>query len=1329
MGTIDSIDIQQEVRSSYLDYAMSVIVARALPDLRDGLKPVQRRILYGMWRLNLKHNTKFAKAARIVGSIMGYYHPHGDAPIYEALVRMAQDFSLRYPLIVGQGNFGCFTGDTKVQLVDGCALSFRELVKEARQGKKHYTYTYNFNTKRIEIAQIQTPRKTKQNAQLMRVTLDNGEEIRCTPDHRFMLRDGSYRQAKDLQPQDSLMPLYLRLSTKEDDPHVVEYEMVRQPLSSLWEYTHRLSDVWNIAHGIYDTSAGKIRHHVDFNKRNNNPDNIRRLVWEAHWRAHYEFTSTRHRIDAEYRRKLAEGRKAYYALPETKEKIAKRMAQWNKEMWQDPKYRLKKIREIMLMWENPGHKERMASLASQRLIRKWQQTEFRESVSAKKSQEMKEKWQDLKYRRFWHIKTQEISRKIWENPNHRKLISGLMKLRWQDEEYRSARSLWAKALWKDPSYRAKFPREHFVNAAKKLWQGSAWRASHTQRIKNLWNDHAFREKIIARTSEASRKRIERDPEYMSRLSEKAKAALHLKWQNPEYKAQVVRSKILGFVSKLSSKHQLVTPTLYEKERTHNGVPSIKRALTYFSNFKAIIEDAKLHNHKVLKVEFLPQKEDVYDLTIEESHNFALAAGVFVHNSIDGDPPAQQRYTEAKLSRIAEELLEEIDKETVTWKDTFDGTKKEPEFLPAKLPQLLLNGAQGIAVGMTTNMPPHNLSELVDALIYLLAHPNASLEKLLEFIKGPDFPTAGTIYDQEAIRIAYTTGRGAIPMRAKAQIKEQKSGKFIVVSELPYQVNKSDLITEIADLVRAGKIEGIQDVIDGSRKDDINIVIELKRAGQPQKVLNQLYHHTRLQKNFNVLMIALVDGIEPRVLSLPEMLRAHIAHRQLIIRKRTEFELRQAKERAHILEGLVLALAHIDEVIAVIKKSPSKEQAGLNLQQQFALSELQAQAILQMRLQTLAALEREAIARELAERKALIAQLEAILASQEKINSLIKEELAQAKKQFGGERKTQVLAEALGQFSATDLIPQERALILLTRNGYLKRFSPKALQAQGRGGVGVTGITLGDNDQMFKSLSCWTHDDLLFFSGDGKLFRMKVYDIPEKSRTAKGDGLYEFIEPAAPICEMSILPAKESERAGAFLVIMSKKGLTKKVALNAFARIPKKGIKVMNVGQGDACLTAMVAGAQSQLLGLTAKGQALRFSLAEIRPMGRQAAGVRGMRVKEGDELVQLIHINKPDDRIVLITEKGYGKTIKASSFSLHHRGTSGMKALTVAPRTGNLKVVLRIPEETQNLYINSTQGKTIKINVSGLPLLGRTAQGVRLIRLKEGDKVASGILL
>ena len=721
---------------------------------------------------------------------------------------------------------------------------------------------------------------------------------------------------------------------------------------------------------------------------------------------------------------------------------------------------------------------------------------------------------------------------------------------------------------------------------------------------------------------------------------------------------------------------------------------------------------------------------VYEALVRMAQDFSLRYplinGQGNWGSVDGDPPAAQRYTEAKLAAISDEFLEEIDKETVTWRDNFDGTKKEPEFLPAKLPNLLLNGAQGIAVGMATNIPPHNLRELVDALVYLLSHPKAQIDDILPFIKGPDFPTAGIIYDSQAIKQAYAMGRGAIPIRARVEIKE---GKYIVVSELPYQVGKAVLISEIADLIREGKREGIQDIIDGSRKGAINIVIELKRGIQAEKVLNQLYHHTRLQRNFNVLIIALVDGIEPRLLSLLDLLRIYLSHRELMVRRRTEFDLKEAQKRAHILEGLALALSHIDAVIQLIKSSKSKEEAKTSLQKEFRLSDVQAQAILEMRLQSLAKLEREAITKELDEKYSVMKELKSILETPKKIQDIIKKEFLDLKERFGDKRKTEVFSSPLSEFHAQDLIPQERILIILTKEGYIKRISPKTFQIQARGGVGINGIALSQGDMVTKTVGAWTHDDLFFFSRDGKLFHMKAYEIPEKPRTAKGEGLYEFFQSSSPISEVSVLPAAKREGKETFLTVISKKGLIKKVSLNSFSRISKRGVRVMRVGQGDECISTRITHPRSEVIVVSSQGKALKFSLGEIRQIGREAGGVRGIRLRQGDEVIEMVTVASPHDHLLFITDQGFGKKVRGGSFSLHHRGTSGMKALTITSRTGKLKIALFISPESKNLFINSIEGKTIKMSVNQIPLLGRAAQGVRLIRLKEGDKVASALLL
>jgi len=584
IGKVQKRPITEEMKESYLDYAMSVIISRALPDVRDGLKPVQRRILYSMWEEGLKSSAKFRKSATVVGACLGRYHPHGDIPVYDALVRMAQDFSLRYPLIQGQGNFGCFTKDTKVRLTDGRNLSFKELVEEAEKGKRNFTFTFNPFTRKIEIAEIKNPRKTRRNEKIIEITLDNGEKIKCTLDHLFMLRDGTYKKAKDLKINDSLMPLYLKLYDGKEDKNLKGYEIVYQPFLNKWEFVYYLKDKWNLV---------------------------------------------------------------------------------------------------------------------------------------------------------------------------------------------------------------------------------------------------------------------------------------------------------------------------------------------FNNFSSLLEEAKNYNHRVIKIRFLRKREDVYDLTIKPWHNFALSAGIFVHNSLDGDPPAAQRYTECKLSKIAEEMLYDIEKETVPWVDNYDGTRKEPSVLPAKIPQLILNGCMGIAVGMATNIPSHNLSELVDAIIYKIDNPNATTEDLFNFIQGPDFPTGGIIYDRKGMISAYSTGKGPITMRAKTEIVESKKGRFqIIITEIPYGVNKAGLVERIAELVKNKKIQGIRDIRDESDKEGIRVVIDLKPDIAPQQVLNRLFKLTDLQKVFHLNMLALVDGIQPQVLSLPRLIEEFIKHRQEVVTRRTQFDLNCAKHRAHILEGLKKASGFIEMIFTI-----------------------------------------------------------------------------------------------------------------------------------------------------------------------------------------------------------------------------------------------------------------------------------------------------------------------------------------------------------------------------------------------------------------------------
>lgn len=1334
IGKIQQREIVEEMRESYLDYAMSVIVSRALPDVRDGLKPVHRRILYSMHEMGLGHTAKFRKCAAIIGDTLAKYHPHGDIAVYDSLVRMAQNFSLRYPLVDGQGNFGCFTGDTKVQLTDGRQLSFIELVEEEKLGNKNYTYTYNKDTQKIEIARIEKPRLTKRKTGLVRVILDNGGEIKCTPNHKFLLRDGSYKEARDLTSNTSLMPIYNRFSTKKEDPNIIGYEMVYQPILNEWEYTHHLSDEWNLNHGIYIRSSGKIRHHADFNKKNNNPDNIKRLQWKEHWRIHYKFTSHKHKTDPEYRRKLAEGRTAYYANPEVKKKISERLAERNRKMWKDPTYREQKLLNLQKLWDNQDYKERMRVLSSNNLKQRWTQEWFRKTVGEHKSHEMKQRWQNPEYRKFWEKRTKEISQKLWSDPKHRQYISDTMKKRWEDKELRSKQSELSKILWKNPDYRNKYSKEHFRNAAKKLWENSATRELHREKLKRQWQNPSFRERVISAISERSLKRQIENPEFMKRLTDRAKTVLHAKWQNPEYKRLIIRKKILSYVSNLFTEYKEVTPEIYERERTNNYIPRLKKSLNYFSDFKEIITQAKQYNHKVISVEYLLEKEDVYDLTIGITHNFALADGVFVHNSIDGDSAAAYRYTEARMSRIAEELLRDIEKDTVDFRPNYDGTREEPIVMPSVVPNLLLNGTLGIAVGMATNIPPHNLGEVLDALIHLINHPKTSPDEIMELIKGPDFPTGGIIFNEKEIRETYSAGKGAILNRGKAEIQEGDKGQQIIISEIPYQVNKSELIEKMAALVQEKKLEGIKDMRDESDREGLRIAIDLKADAHPQKILNTLYKHTDLEKTFHLNMLALVDGIQPQVLSIKDVLEEFIKHRDIVVIRRTKFDLARAKERIHILEGLKKALDHIDRVIATIKKSRDKEDAHEQLRKKFSLSDIQATAILEMRLQTLAGLERQKIDDELKEKMALARELEALLKDPGKIKEKIKEEFSELKKKYGDERKTSVVKSSPREILEEDLIPEEEAVVVLTRSGYIKRIKPESYKAQRRGGKGLIGMETKEEDVVQHLLTCNTHSNLLFFTDAGKVYQVRTYEIPEGSRTSKGKIIFNVLSLGQNEHITSILCVKvqDSKKKAVsdqknYVVMTTKNGIIKKVEASSFESVRRNGLIAIALRGDDELRWTQLTRGSDELILATKQGQAIRFSEKDVRPMSRQAGGVGAIRLKKKDEVVGMDVVRKEQiaaGKLLVIMENGFGKQTLLKQFKKQRRAGSGIKAAKITPKTGELVNARIIRDEEDELIAISQKGQVIRTSLSAVPVLGRATQGVRIMRL-ENDKVAS----
>jgi DNA gyrase subunit A len=959
------VELEHEMRQAYLDYSMSVIVARALPDVRDGLKPVQRRILYTMLEEGLRNDRPFRKSANVVGVVMAKYHPHGDVPIYDALVRLAQDFAARYPLVQGQGNFGCFTGDTKVELYNGEQKPFTELVEMAHKGLRAEIFTVDPH-RNVRIKPLRAPRLVRRNDPVVKVTLESGAEIVCTPDHRFMLRDGTYREGQQLKAKDQLMPF---------------------SRSAIPERLHR-------------TGA--------------------------------------------------------FPIP--------------------------------------------ASL------------------------------------------TQKVSKV-------------------------------------EPAGRA----------------------------------------------------------------------------------------------------------------------------------------------------------DVYDLTVDLTQNFALAAGVFVHNSIDDDPPAHMRYTEARLAAISSEMLADIEKETIDWMPNYDNRHQQPTVLPARVPNLIVNGSAGIAVGMATNIPPHNLREIVAATKRLIDDPELTTDDLCETVIGPDFPGGGVIYrfDEQrnvetgaaervdAIRRAYAQGRGRIIARAKAHNEQLRGNRdAIIVTELPYAVNKASLIEKIADLVQNKKLAGISDIRDESDREGMRIVIEIKRDDDATLVLNNLYRHTAMQSAFNFNMLALVDQ-QPRTLSLKEILQHHVDHRREVIRRRTDHDLRRAKERAHILEGLKIAHDHIDEIIKLIRAHKGQEALLVGkLREGFGLSELQAKAILEMQLRRLSGLERQKLDDDYRETIKLISELESILASPRRILALIKQDLDEIAAKYGDDRRTEIVDDTPRQLSAEELVADEDVVITVSSRNYVKRMPLSTYRAQHRGGRGVIGMATRDEDDVEHLVVARSHDRLYVFTDRGRVFALKVFELPDASRTAKGTPIQNILEAMQAGERVSALVALRDTSSAEHLVMATRKGFIKKTPLSEYANVRRAGLIAIALRKGDQLAWVAPCGSQDRILLATRKGKAITFKATDARPMGRQTQGVTGIRLQKGDEVVGM-GIARPRTEALSVTENGFGKRTAVAEFPTQGRGGQGVILAALSPKTGNVAAIQMVDEGTQEILLITSNGVVIRTPLEQVRALGRATMGVKVMAVGE----------
>jgi len=1260
IGYVKPREITQEMKESYIDYAMSVIVSRALPDVRDGLKPVHRRILYAMHEMGLGHTAKFRKSATVVGDCMGKFHPHGDTAIYDSLVRMAQDFSLRYPLITGQGNFGSVDDPSEAAAMRYCVTG--ETLVPTDRGLVPIKNISENKIEDIKVNVLSRERKTNEATKWF----DSGEHltIKITTSRGFSLQ-GSYNHPVLVWAKNSF---YGRPE--------FQWKLLSQIRKGDFAVIDRTSDV----------------------------------LWS----------------ERNFSLRL------YY--PERKNKRRE-----NKKLPEE-------------LNEDLAHV--LGALVSEGTI-KQNKIEFCNSDS-NWIEEFTKRWQrvfsDCRLHHFYR-RPNSFGKKPYETLEiHSRYVIeflrnlGLMPVRSGDKTIpepilRSPKSVLAAFL------NAYFEGDGSISYSGKMTELSClsksetiikqlqvvllrfgivstkrfdkYRHIHKLYIRGLKNYIIFKEQIgfVSR--------------YKNKKLEQATVRLHKDYSQTDFipfVSNFVRSS-LDYDGNYGQRRFVLKNNFDRYPRLEQNYTRVAIAVRSSLKmevqglFKELLAENYLFD-PINKVE-KGSRRRVYSLRVNSSCHSFIGNGFINHN------------TECKLSKIGEEMLKDIEKNTVDFADNYDATRKEPTVLPSPLPQLLLNGSLGIAVGMATNIPPHNLSEVTDACLYLIDHPKAASVDLFKLVQGPDFPTGGVIYNQKEIITAYSQGKGPIVMRGKAEVVEGKKGGRlqIIISEIPFQVQKSSLVKQFADLVQQKKIEGIKDIRDESDREGMRIVIELKSDAYPQKILNRLYKFSDLQKTFHLNMLALVEGIQPRVLNLAELLNYFILHRKEVVFRRTKYDLEKARERAHILEGLHKCLANIDAVIKTIKNSESREIAQKNLIKRFKLTQIQANAILETKLAALARLERKKIEDELKEIQTRIKELSAVLKNPQKIKEVIKKELMVLKENFGDERKTKVHLQEVGEIAEEDLIPEEETIITLTQGGYIKRINPTVYKIQKRGGKGILGMKTLQDDTVSHFLLANTHDSLLFFTDSGKVFRTFVYEIPEGTRVARGRGLLNFLEIAPKEKVLSIFPLGKVDAAEGikYLVMVTQNGIIKKTALSEFENVRKSGLIAITLKKDDLLKKVCKSTGRDEVILTTKKGQTVRFKEKDIREMGRQAAGVKGIRLRKGDKVVGMdiikVQSSKEKQYLLVVTENGYGKRTDLKEYRLQKRGGSGIKTAKIISKTGDLKASKILSGLEEDLIFISQKGQVIRTKIATIPKLSRATQGVKIMRLEEGDWVASAIYI
>ena len=1237
-GIIKTVSIVDEMTTAYLDYSMSVIVSRALPDVRDGLKPVHRRVLYAMDQMGLQSNKQFRKCAGTVGEVLKSYHPHGDVAVYDTLVRMAQPWSMRYPLVLGQGNFGsqdddppaamryCVTGDTLVVTDKGLVpisqisqpdiedVSVRVLSKDGKT---------NVASKWWDCGTFPT----------WRVQTQRGYEVTGTANH----------------------PLLVAMPHESDGRVTLTWKTIAELAVGDYVVLDRSSILWPEQpvdlHSFYPSVLPKSRA-----KQHTLPETLDEdlgfllgaLLAEGTFRDQaIEFTNTpgdfaEHFIQAWQRvfptcrlhiferEPVSYGKKPFLQIQVVSQQVISFIRalglSGRSAQRQIPEAILRSPRKVVAaflrgLFEGDGSVEqsgrsllRINLTASNRLmLRQIQTLLLRFGIVASLNND----------------RTREI---------HRILITG---------------------------------RDNLTLFANEIGFTSKVKSKSLATILGLHTGKALsRIDFVPYLAEYVRTYAARGQrEWLSKhnfdRSDRLTATL------PRL-AQVLPAVAVAEIENLASQHYL-----------------FERVVS--------IEDAG--------------EQPVYSVRVDSACHSFVANGFVNHN------------TEAKLAAIADELLRDIEKDTVDFKPNYDNQTTEPTVMPARLPNLLLNGSTGIAVGMATNIPPHNLVEVCDGIIYLIEHPDATTEDLSHIIRGPDFPTGGIIQGREGIRNTYANGRGRVVVRARTTIEEGERGRMsIIVTELPYQVNKAELVKKIAELVRDKKIDGVSEVRDESDRQGMRMVIELKRDASPESVLNRLYKYTAMQSAFNANMLALVDQ-QPRVLTLKAFLQHYINHREIVLTRRTRYELAKAEARHHILEGLKIALDNLDAVIATIRASDSSEIALVNLMKQFTLSEEQGKAILDMRLARLAALERNKIEEELREVLKNIEYYRMLLADINEIRKLIKTDLVELKEKYGDARRSDILEMEAGEFKEEDLIHNDEVVVTLTEKGYIKRLPSSTYRAQHRGGRGINGMTTREDDTVRHLLVAHSHDSLLFFTDRGRVFQLRVYEVPDTSRTAKGEHIINLIsiEQKERVTAIVYVPKGVSRD---FMIVATRKGEVKKTAMEEFEVVRRNGLIAMNLEEDDELIGAKLAHASDNVLLITAQGRAIRFTVNELRSASRTSGGVRGIRLAKGDTMVSL-NLAPQGCELLVVTEKGYGKRTPIKDYPTHTRGGGGVITLKVNDKTGPVATARILTENDNDLMIITASGIVMRTNVSEINQQGRSTQGHRLISVGDGDKVVA----